>query len=168
VIRALKNLRNFNVHNVHSIAEVDKAIDNWQNDLTCTKKDNKKISYDDSFNILGDQILLFDYIAHGHEENNENILKIIKKERRIKINKDLDDEEKSDEKEKLKEEKNYIVVNLVNDMNIDGFTPLYFACLNGHVKMVDLLIKNGADHLLKCGVSIYLHILNKLKIFGDR
>jgi len=150
VIRALKNLRNVNVHNVKSITDVDKAIDNWQKDLTCSKKDNKKIGYDDSFNILGDQILLFDYIAHGHEENNENILKIIKKERRIKINKDLDDEENMDEKDKLND--NYKVINLVNHMNIDGFTPLYFACLNGHLKMVDLLIKNGADHLLKCGV----------------
>lgn len=146
------NLRNVNVHNVHSITDVDKAIDKWQNDLTCTKKENKKASYDDSFNILGDQILLFDYIAHGHEENNENILKIIKKERRIKINKDLDHEEKGDENEKLNEDKDCIVINLVNHTNIDGFTPLYFACLNGHVKMVDLLMKNGADHLLKCGV----------------
>lgn len=144
------------------MTEVDKAIDKWQNDLTCSKKEIKKLGYDDSFNILGDQILLFDYIANGHEENNENILKIIKKERRIKPNKDLDHEENVDEKEKLNED--YVIINLVNHMNIDGFSPLYFACLNGHVKMVDLLIKNGADHLLKCGVSILIVNIINIKI----
>jgi len=121
--------------------------------LTKTNKklESKKLNYDDSFNIIGDQILLFDYIAHGHEDNNEKILNIIKKERKIKFNKYLNIEE--DEKENINDEKNYIIINLVNYTNIDGFTPLYFACLNGHVKMVDLLIKNGADHLLKCGVK---------------
>jgi len=150
----LKNLRIVNVRNVNSITDIDKEIDKWQNDLNNVKKpeNNKKIAYDDSFNIIGDQILLFDYIAHGHEENNENILKIIKKERKIKLNKDLSPEVENEEQE-LIEGKNYVVVNLVNHMNLDGFTPLYFACLNGHVKMVDLLIKNGADHLMKCGVS---------------
>ena len=69
----------------------------------------------------------------------------------------MDHEEKIDEIDKLNKDKNYVVVNLVNHMNIDGFTPLYFACLNGHVKMVDLLIKNGADHLLKCGVMNYFY-----------
>lgn len=150
----MKNLRIVNVRNVNSITDIDKEIDKWQNDLNNVKKpeNNKKIAYDDSFNIIGDQILLFDYIAHGHEENNENILKIIKKERKIKLNKDLSPEVENEEQE-LIEGKNYVVVNLVNHMNLDGFTPLYFACLNGHVKMVDLLIKNGADHLMKCGVS---------------
>jgi len=71
---------------------VDNAIDKWQKDLTSTKKPEnncKTLNYDDSFNIIGDQILLFDYIAHGHEENTEQILKIIKKVRRIQLNKDL-------------------------------------------------------------------------------
>jgi hypothetical protein len=150
----LKNLRNINVHNVKSITDVDKAIDEWQNNMMNSKKNmndvvKKKILIEDSFNIIGDQILLFDYIATGHEENNENILKILKKERKIRINKEMVNEEE----ENLNDEKNFQIINLVNHTNVDGFTPLYFACLNGHVKMVDLLINNGADHLLKCGVN---------------
>lgn len=140
---------------MNSIGDVDKAIDKWQNDLGNKKPENntsKAITYDDSFQIIGDQILLFDYIATGHEENNENILKLLKKERRIRLNKDLGHQD--EEQENLNDDKNFVIIYLVNHMNIDGFTPLYFACLNGHTKMVDLLVKNGADHLLKCGVIL--------------
>jgi ankyrin repeat protein len=147
-MRLMKNLKNISVRNVQSIADVDKAIDNWQNDLMASKKNIntlqvKKINYDDSFNIIGDQILLFEYLADGSEENNENILKLLNKEMKIKINKDISDDNID----------NIMIIKLVNHLNIDGFTPLYFTCLNGHVKIVDLLIKNGGDHLMKCGVS---------------
>lgn len=150
-----------NVQNVKSITEVDLAIDKWHKDLEGKKKNQidviennvaKKMSFDDSFNILGDQLLLFDYIASGHEENYEDILKIIKKERKIKTKKDFVEENENEENKKLNEENNSLIINLVNHTNIDGFTPLYFACLNGHVKVVDLLVQNSADHLLKCGV----------------
>jgi ankyrin repeat protein len=157
-MRLMKNLKNISVRNVHSIADVDKAIDKWQNDLVATKKNInnfqqvKKINYDDSFNIIGDQILLFEYLADGSEENNENILKLLNKEIKIKINKDISEDD-------LDNNNNIMVIKLVNHINIDGFTPLYFTCLNGHVKIVDLLIKNGGDHLIKCGVIKTILIL---------
>ena len=65
-MRVMKNLKNISCRNVNSITDVDKAIDNWQNDLMAPKKyiktsEIKKINYDDSFDVIGDQILLFEY-----------------------------------------------------------------------------------------------------------
>lgn len=160
-MRLMKNLKNISVKNVENISAIDNAIDNWQLDLNCKKEFNnlpqnqinkeKKIHYDDSFNIVGDQILLFEYLANGSEENNENILKLLNKEIKIKTNKDIPDEEMNED--------HIMTIKIVNHLNIDGFTPLYFTCLNGHTKMVDLIIKNGGDHLMKCGVSNFFRFL---------
>ena len=159
-MRVMKNLKNVSCRNVNSITDVDKVIDNWQIDLMASKKNinnnpsqAKKTNYDDSFDIIGDQILLFEYLANGNEENNENILKLLDKERKIRINKDLSPEEENENKD------NVMIIKLINHLNVDGFTPLYFTCLNGHVKMVDFLIKNGGDHLIKCGVNNYFYYL---------
>ena len=40
----------------------------------------------------------------------------------------------------------------MNKKNLEGYTPLYIATVNGHCNLVKILIDNGADHLLKSGV----------------
>lgn len=39
----------------------------------------------------------------------------------------------------------------VNQTTPEGLTFIYMACLNGHVKYVDLLLDCDANHLIKCG-----------------
>lgn len=39
----------------------------------------------------------------------------------------------------------------VNQKTPEGLTYLYEACLNGHIKYVNLLLDCDADHLIKCG-----------------
>jgi len=66
----------------------------------------------------------------------------------------------------------------VNKKNSDGLTPLYVVIINGHLKLVKVLIEHGADHLIKTGkdndesilelsirwkmVKIFEYLLNEL------
>jgi ankyrin repeat protein len=78
------------------------------------------------------QILLFEYVASGLDEKIGDIIRIIKSDPR---------------RGKYKKEDYYI-----NKKNHEGFTALYTACLNGHIKIVEILLEYDANHLAYSGV----------------
>ncbi len=42
----------------------------------------------------------------------------------------------------------------INKKNHEGFTALYIACLNGHIRIVEILLEYDANHLVYCGVLL--------------
>lgn len=115
-------------------------------------KENNSLEYvvnkDNEFEEITKQILLFEYIALGLDENIDAIINIVKKDPKRNV---------YDETEKH----HYFV----NKKNYKGLTPLYVCCLNGHAKIVEPLIKYGADHLLKCGVYKFIYFrIKEMKI----
>jgi hypothetical protein len=134
VFKAINNMRNINTKNVKSLTEIDRELLFWEKEFKPLKKNrtgNKENDYDE----VTKQILLFDYISLGLDENIPAITNILR----------------SDPKRNLydESEKQHF---FINKKNFKGLTALYVACLNGHTKIVELLIKYGADHLQKCGV----------------
>jgi ankyrin repeat protein len=87
----------------------------------------------DQFEEFTKQLYFFESIACGEDRDVEDIVKIVK----------------NDPRRSLYDKKKYYI----NKKNHEGFTPLYIACLNGHAKIVDILLKYDADHLELCGVS---------------
>ena len=84
--------------------------------------------------MLARQTELFEICESGLDSNLNKIIKFLKEDPKRNF---------FDEAQKNK--------FLVNQKNYDGLTPLYIACLNGHLKVAEILMKYGADHLLKCG-----------------
>lgn len=53
--------------------------------------------------------------------------------------------------EKLAESKGDQLKAVVNVQNEEGNTPLHWGALNGHLAVVEILVKNGADCKVKIG-----------------
>jgi hypothetical protein len=146
-------MKNPNCKVLKTIADLDKSIDQYtkihgnRKKLEIQEGAEKEEVYVDEDQMLDNveeiskQCKLFEYISSGHEENFEEIVKIVK-----------------NDKMRLSYDKNQKQHYYVNKKNWDGVTPLYVACQNGHLKIVDLLIQYDSDHLIKCGVG-YLKIL---------
>lgn len=142
-------MRTINTKNVRTETEIDRELSYWEKfknknseikeSTTIMENNNYK---DNEFEEIAKQVLLFEYIAIGLDQNIETIIDYIKKDPKRNA---------YDESEKH----HYFV----NKKNFKGLTPLYVACLNGHVKIVEPLITYGADHLQKCGVILYKLIL---------
>jgi hypothetical protein len=138
----VNNIRNFHTKNVNSITDLE---------ITLRKlKDNKiekqcsvarlighaisKDGFEQNMLEVNKQAKLFDYCASGLDGNLIKIVEILQSDTKLHIYGEA--------------QKHYYFVNQKNDV---GITPLYMSCLNGHVKVVELLIKYSADHLQKCG-----------------
>lgn len=63
--------------------------------------------------------------------------------------------------EKLAENKGDQVKDAVNIQNEQGNTPLHWGALNGHLAVVEILVKNGADCKVKLMIErIVYHCFN--------
>ena len=89
----------------------------------------------DNLDQLKQQILFFECVASGKDENIDKIINFVKKDPKRNL---------YDESQK----QNYFI----NQKNHEGFTALYVACRNGHTKIVNVLLKWNGDPLIKCGV----------------
>jgi len=120
---------------IHQIRKKNNLINSPNEEMTDKIEEHEKL-FDENYEELTKQYRLFDYITSGLDENREKIIKIVQNDKM---------------REKFgKENKQYY---FVNKKNLEGFTPLYNSCLNGHVKITELLLNNDADHLIKCGVK---------------
>lgn len=131
VMKALSNMRNFNTNDVKSISDLDQRFNLWLKEQPKALKlssDNPK----DTMDLVLRQFKLFDYVASGLDSNIEKIKKILKSDPKLNI---FDDKE----------------AYFVNQKNYEGHTSLYVACLHGHLKIVQVLLENKADHLILCG-----------------
>lgn len=148
VFKALKNMKHVNTKHVRSLTELDRTFNSFQknrdkkkNNISHTvkmdvKKEREDDSFDNNFEEITKQIRLFDYVSAGLEEDLDKIAAIVKNDPM---------------RDRYSEQnKNYY---FINQKNSDGFTVLYIACSNGHLNMVELLLKYNADYLQKCGVS---------------
>jgi hypothetical protein len=147
-------MRSISTNHVKSFTEIERTLNYWE----LQHKEKKqtvngfmapKNSYShpkDEWEEITTQMLLFELISSGLDENLDKIIRIVKK----------------DPKRNLfpESEKHQF---FINQKNYEGFTPLYIACLNGHVKFAEVLIKYGADHLMKYGVTIILKRIFRLK-----
>jgi hypothetical protein len=134
-----------NTKSVQSLSELDRTFSCFEkiyqnrkkNNLTVFEKYPKKEEdpFNDNFEEITRQIKLFDYVSSGLDENIEKIEAIIKKDPLRNMYDPCD--------------KHHYFINKTNS---DGFTVLYVACLNGQQKIVEILLKNHADPLKKCGV----------------
>lgn len=62
--------------------------------------------------------------------------------------------------EKLAESKGDQLKAAVNVQNEEGNTPLHWGALNGHLAVVEILVKNGADCKVKTGrLCMYVSIM---------
>lgn len=136
-------MKNVNTQNISSLSDYDRSMSCFGMGRAINKKNiinkNNSIEEDafiENFEEVTNQIKLFEYISSGLDENIETIIKIIK----------------SDPKRNIYDisQKNHY---FVNKKNYEGYTALYIACLNGHTKIVDILLTFHADHLIKCGVN---------------
>jgi hypothetical protein len=155
-------MKNPNCKVLKTVADLDKSIDQY----TKIHENRKKLELQedghkeeefveedqmlDNVEEISKQCKLFEYISSGQEENLEEIEKIVK-----------------NDKMRFSYDKNQSHHYYVNKKNWDGITPLYVACQNGHLKVIDILMRCDADHLIKCGVSIkkYLIIYEIVNIF---
>jgi ankyrin repeat protein len=129
-----------------SINELDKSLNYYnrkskkhnESDTVIQPKDNKLnclTENQDQFEEFTKQLYFFESIACGEDRDIEDIIKIVK----------------NDPRRSLYDKKGYYI----NKKNHEGFTPLYIACLNGHAKIVDILLKYDADYLELCGVKFF-------------
>ena len=129
IIQFIKKMKQINTHTLLSPDDIDISIEKIKTQRTTPlissrikeKEKNDKAQMD-TISQLTKQLQLFECVSNG----NEFSLKYIKK--LIKENKEM-----------------------INSKNYEGFTPLYISCMNGYIKVVELLIELGADHLIKCG-----------------
>jgi len=146
-------MKNVNIKELNSITELE-------NTISCAKEvyQNKKKNYSSStvekhyvveeeafaghLEELTKQLKLFDYVSSGLDENIDKIVNIVKNDPSRYLYEPTD--------------KRFY---MINQLNTDGFTVLYVACLNGHLNMTNILLKNHADHLQKCGVRTNINIL---------
>jgi hypothetical protein len=143
VFKIISSIRNINARCLENVSEIEVTLQK--------KKDNKidrqssiahiigkgfssQTSFEQKIELLEKQTKLFEYCAGGLDSNFPKIIKLIKDDPTRNF---FDDSQKNK--------------FFVNQKNYDGVTPLYIACLNGHLKVVEILLINGADHLIKCG-----------------
>ncbi len=163
VIRLLKNMRNVDAKSVRNLDEIDLSLYHHKEHHKEHNKDNHKehhkkvedtkivdkIKFEmkdnipiggnftdhlDDFEEFQKQVVFFEYVASGLDEKINDIVKIIKTDPR---------------RGKYKKEDYY-----VNKKNHEGFTALYIACLNGHIKILEVLLEYDSNHLVYCGVSV--------------
>ena len=140
-------MRNIDTKMVQNIDEIDRSlnvhkenkkhIEDGDKSKMITQIDGKFVNFTenlDDFEEFQKQVIFFEYVASGLDEKINDIVKIIKSDPRIG---------------KYKKEDYYI-----NKKNHEGFTALYVACLNGHIKIVQILLEYDANHLVFCGVII--------------
>ena len=140
-------MKNVNTKNIKSLAELDRSFslfeqiyenrkkNNQQNSQNKDKFNDNENNFDENYEELTKQYKFFDYITSGLDEYKEKIIEIIQNDKM---------------REKFRKENKQFY--FVNRKNLEGITPLYNSCLNGHVKITELLVNNDADHLIKCGV----------------
>lgn len=138
VIKALNNMRHISARSVKSLTEIDRTMDGWEKKQK-HRGDNElfrvESNFNDEFEEITKQIKLFNYLSSGLDENVEKIAELVRKDPKRNL---FDENSKQ----------HYFI----NQKNYEGVTPLYVACLNGHIKIVEVLMKYNADHLMKCGV----------------
>jgi ankyrin repeat protein len=151
VIRLLKNIRHVDAKSVRNLDDIDLSLHHHKEILKKYEESHPdRIKQDmqenihiggnftdnlDNFEEFKKQVLLFEYVSSGLDEKIIDIVKIIKSDPRIG---------------KYKKEDLYI-----NKKNHEGFTALYIACLNGHIKIVEVLLEYDANHLEYCGVLFF-------------
>lgn len=116
-------------------------MDNSLKNIKTTKKESnmilsekhaiKNIS-EEKLQELQNQVRLFNYCKRGLEDDIEKIKEILKNDPIRNIY-----------------DENYKEKYLVNKFNQEGLTVLFHSCMNGHLKITELLIKFGADYLIK-------------------
>jgi hypothetical protein len=153
-------MRNVDAKSVRNLDEIDISLHHHKenhkknDDITTDRikfemKENIQIGGNftdnlDNFEEFQKQLVFFEYVASGLDEKINEIIKIIESDPRIG---------------KYKKEDYYI-----NKKNHEGFTALYIACLNGHIKIVEVLLKYDANHLVYCGVIMILFRMKLIKI----
>jgi hypothetical protein len=161
VVRLVYRLKNISANLIISMTDLDRSIEersvfqSKKKTLASIQNMSKnpnpvcrtfKIYNDGQLEHL-DQIakqnLFFENLKSGRVENYENILNSIKNDPNKFIH--------AGKKETY----------FVNKKNPEGFTPLYIVTVNGHYNLVKTLIENGADHLIKNGVNIYIKVERK-------
>ena len=135
-------MKNVNTQNISSLSDYDRTMScfgngrlNKKNIVNKNNSIEEEDSFIDNFEEVTNQIKLFEYISSGLDENIDTIIKIIKSDPKRNIY-------------DISQKDHYFV----NKKNYEGYTALYIACLNGHSKIVDILLNFHADHLIKCGV----------------
>lgn len=143
VFKIISNIRNIDARNLNDVGELEVTLEKKKGNRM--EKQNSvariighahssKTSFEKNIDLLAKQTKLFEFCATGLDSNSTKIVNILKEDPKRNF---------YDESQKNK--------FLVNQKNYDGVTLLYIACLNGHLKVVDILLKYGADHLIKCG-----------------
>ena len=138
-MKALSNMRQINAKNLVSITDLDRTFEIYEKERETMKKItngfNIKKQPAENIDDVTKQMKLFELVSSGLEINNEKIAKLVK-------------EDPNRELFGLNDKQKYFI----NKKNFEGLTPRCVACIHGHVKMVELLLNNDADHLQKCGV----------------
>ena len=129
-----------NTKSVKSLSDIDRTLNVFEKIHRIRKQNGNYVKdtdndFSDDFEEITKQIKLFDYVSSGCDENIEKIQEIVK-----------------DDKMRNMYDQHQKEYYFINKKNFDGLTALYMACQNGHYKVVDVLLKNHADHLIKCGV----------------
>jgi ankyrin repeat protein len=132
-----------NTKSVKSLTEIDRTLNIFEKIHKIRKLNGNYVrddenDFSDNFEEMTRQLKLFEYVASGHDDDIDKIAEIVR-------------DDKMRNMYDVHQKEHYFI----NKRNYDGFTALYVACLNGHIKVVDVLLKNHADHLMKCGVKIF-------------
>jgi ankyrin repeat protein len=138
-------MKNVNTQNISSLSDYDRTMScfgngrlNKKNIVNKNNSIEEEDAFIDNFEEVTNQIKLYEYISSGLDENIDTIIKIIKSDPKRNIY-------------DISQKEHYFI----NKKNYEGYTALYIACLNGHTKIVDILLNFHADHLIKCGVEFY-------------
>lgn len=131
-----KNISNNN--NIQQISNCNLYNNNIDNDYSYSIKNlsQRESNIDQIMNNFAKQAELFKLASQGDESLINKFKSMI-----------MDDAKRNIFS---KSEKHYY---FVNQPNTEGFTLLYEACFNGHLKYVKVLIDCDADHLIKCGTK---------------
>lgn len=143
-MRVLRNMRNISAENVKNLSDFSRTMGYFASKKKPKGEintDNNDCDCDDILDEIATQHVFFNKIAEGVDI--EKIEKIIIEDPKRTLYSDT-------QKEKL----------FVNKNNFNGISPLNIACFHGHINIVEILLKYGADHLKRCGVKSF-----KLKKF---
>jgi ankyrin repeat protein len=157
VIKALNKMRNFQTKQIQSVGDIDSVLNNTTSPkkIFNSKLPNihieslgpsiieEKNCYDDNnmeemrvFSEIRKIYRLFDYVASGDTNNIDYIVNCFKN--------DPENKKEKIDKSKL----------IVNKLDNNGKSLLYIASIYGNIKIVKILIDNGADIFYRCKVNI--------------